>query len=169
MSIAEQSIAAPSNSEDQPRLRDLFLFSAGGRTFGIFSEEVEGTAEAKHPTPLPHAPAAILGVVYARGRMLTLLDPVVVSGGETSTWQAEIPAIISLRGDEQLGLAAEAPGDTITISSSVIEVSDQHSAAETNAAIVGILRHGRDKITVLDPARLFAAATQRRNRRRRRF
>ena len=72
MSIAEQSIAAPSNSEDQPRLRDLFLFSAGGRTFGIFSEEVEGTAEAKHPTPLPHAPAAILGVVYARGRMLTL-------------------------------------------------------------------------------------------------
>ena len=72
MSNAEPDISNTLRDEAEPQLRDLLLFVAGDRTFGIFSDEVESTAEAKHPTPLPLAPAAVLGIVYVRGRMLTL-------------------------------------------------------------------------------------------------
>src|SRR5436309_10338656 len=99
MSNAEPDNTAILRDDGEPQLRDLLLFVAGDRTFGIFSDEVESTAEAKHPTPLPLAPAAVLGIVYVRGRMLTLLDPTALSGGEASAWSPAVRAIISLRGD----------------------------------------------------------------------
>src|SRR5438445_54327 len=127
------------------------------------------TAEARHPTPLPLAPAAVLGVVYVRGRMLTLLDSAALSAGEALTWPPAVPAIISLRGDEQLALAADSFAGTITISSSDIEVSPDDEEFQTTKAVAGILRHGGEKITILDASQLFEAAVHRKERRRRRF
>src|SRR2546423_8571835 len=114
MSNAEPDIGTTLHPEGEPQLRDLLLFVAGGRTFGIFSDRVESTAEAKRPTPLPLAPAAVLGVVYVRGRMLTLLDCAALSSGEARSLPAAVPAMISLRGDEQLALAADSLTDTLT-------------------------------------------------------
>ena len=169
MTIAEQNDSAESAQADEPRLRDLFLFKAGNQTFGLPAEEVEGTADAKPPTPLPHAPVAILGVVYARGQMMTLVDPLAVAAGKPSPAAPVVRALISLRGDEQLALAAESISETITISGSDIELTPNGSEPETVSAICGILRHGGEEITILDPARLFAAAVYRKDRRRRRF
>lgn len=169
MTIAEQNIRTDSFAGDEPQLRDLFLFTAGNRIFGVPADEVEGTAEGKCPTPLPHAPAPILGVVYARGRMLTVIDPRVIAGDDSPTLMQLVPAIISLRGDEQLALAAESIAETITISSSDIESTPDSTDKEPISAIAGILRHGGEEIIILDPARLFDAAVRRRDRRRRRF
>ena len=168
MTIAEQNIETHSVAAEGTQLRDLFLFTAGNRIFGVPADAVEGTAEAKSATPLPHAPAAILGVVYARGRMLTVIDPVAITGDETSPRQP-VPAIISLRGDEQLALAADSISETITVSSSDIELPPNPIDKEPISAVVGILRHGGEEIIILDPERLFDAAVQRKDRRRRRF
>lgn len=169
MTIAEQDIPNKSMIEDQTQLRDLFLFAIGNRTFGVPADAVDGTAEAKSATPLPHAPAPILGVVCARGRMLTLIDPRAIAGDEASPSPESFPAIIALRGDEQLALAAESISETITVSGTDIETSSQPTASETVSAVAGLLRHGGEKITILDPALLFDAAMQRKDRRRRRF
>src|SRR2546423_15454135 len=168
MSNAEPDMSTTLRDEAEPQLRDLLLFVAGDHTFGLFSEEVESTAEAKHPTPLPLAPGAVLGIVYVRGRMLTLFDPIALSGGEALAWPPAVRAIISLRGDEQLALAADSLAETITIFSSDIEISPNDDSP-TSKAVAGILRHGGEKITVLDASQLFAAAEQRKERRRRRF
>jgi purine-binding chemotaxis protein CheW len=168
MTIAEHNPGSESPAAEEPQLRDLFLFTARNCTFGVPANEIEGTAEAKSPTPLPHAPAAILGLVYARGRVLTLIDPGVIAGHERSPGPQVIPAIISLRGDEQLALAADSIVETITISSADIEPSDPGDKEQVSA-IAGILRHGGETIIILDPARLFEAAGKRKERRRRRF
>ena len=168
MTIAEQNTGNQSVAADEPQLRDLFLFAAGNRIFGVLADEVEGTAEGKCATPLPHAPVAILGVVYARGRMLTVIDPLALAGDETSPRKL-VPAIISLRGDEQLALAADSISETITISSSDIELPSDSIEKEAISAVSGILRHGGETIIILDPPRLFDAAVQRKDRRRRRF
>ena len=169
MTIAEQNTQTKSRPEDEPQLRDLFLFTNGNRTFGIPAEEVEGTAEAQTPAPFPHAPAPILGVVHARGRMLTLIDPGIPAGFEPSLRPQIVPAIIALRGDEQLALAAQSSSETITVSFSDIEPPSDPADLETTGAVAGILRHGGEEIIILDLARLFDASVQRRDRRRRRF
>jgi chemotaxis signal transduction protein len=161
----------PDGSEAaEPLLRDLFLFTTGSCSFGVSADEVDGTSEAKRPAPLPRAPASILGVVYARGRMLTLLDPVTLLNGSSTSPKAPLPGtIVCLRGDEQLALAAESIGETITISSSDIEFIPNGSDDEPNNVVTGVLRHGGQEIMILDPSRLFNAAIQRKDRRRRRF
>lgn len=165
MNIPETEI--PNALPDEPQLRDLFSFEAGGQTFAVFAEEVEGTADSKHLAALPHAPPGVLGVLCVRGRMLTALDPVALFTGERVTWPTEVPCVVALRGDEQLALAAESFGSTITIFDTDIEaITDSSSDAR---AVTGILRYGGAEIRVLSVPKLFAAAFQRTERRRRRF
>src|ERR1051325_10972233 len=149
MTIAEQNLPTDFFTAETPQLRDLFLFTAGNRIFGVPADEVEGTAEGKTATPLPHAPAPILGVVYARCRMLTVIDPRAIAGDDSATLMQLIPAIISLRGDEQLALAAESITGTITVSSSDIESTPDATDKEPISAIAGILRHGGEEIIIL--------------------
>ncbi|MGH9901668.1 MAG: chemotaxis protein CheW, partial [Pyrinomonadaceae bacterium] len=60
---------------DERERRELLVMQAGGRLFAVFADEAGGVTEASAPTPLPQAPAAVLGVVSVRGKMLTVLDP----------------------------------------------------------------------------------------------
>jgi purine-binding chemotaxis protein CheW len=169
MTVSGPNISPTTPSEEETQLRDLFLFTAGERIFALPAEEVEGTAEAKHPAPLPHAPAPILGIVHVRGRMLTVIDPLSLTTDEAPVRPPGIPHVISLRGDEQLALAADSVRETITISPADIEDAPENPDSEANQALCGILRHGGETITVIDPARLFEAAVRRKERRRRRF
>lgn len=169
MSTPETKTATAEAEDTEPQLRDLLTFSAGNLTFGVFADAVEGTAEAKRPAPLPFAPAAVLGVVSVRGRMLTALDPVGLVSGEPLHWPAELPRVVALRGDEQLALAAEHPGETITIATADIEPHRPTSGDQNSSVIEGISRHAGHEITILSVENLFAAAVHRRERRRRRF
>lgn len=153
----------------EPQLRDLFSFRAGERNFAVFAEDVEGTADAKRPAPLPHAPPAVLGVVCIRGRMLTTLDPTALIAGEKKIWPAELPCVIALRGDEQLALAADSVGETITVAATDIEPAATGADDQSGNVMVGISRHAGHEIAVLNTGSLFAAAVHRKERRRRRF
>jgi chemotaxis signal transduction protein len=155
-----------SATPDEPQLRDLFSFRAGGRTFAVFADDVEGTADLKQVAPLPHAPAAVLGVLCVRGRMLTTLDPLALITGERLLWPTVLPCVIALRGDEQIALAAESFGNTITLFDSDIEAAPPEL---THGALAGISIHGGEEITIFSVPNLFLAAFQRPERRRRRF
>ena len=168
MSTPKPEVPAIQQTETEPQLRDLCSFSTGNRTFAIFADEVEGTTELKRPARLPNAPPAVLGVVCVRGRMLTTLDPSALLGNETK-WPDELPCVISLRGDEQLALAADSLRETITIASTDIEPFNDQQTDRPQRLIVGIARHGGEELTILNAAGLFSAAFQRTERRRRRF
>ena len=169
MSTPKPEIPAAQQSEAEPLLRDLFSFSAGNRTFAVFEEEVEGTAESKRPARLPHAPPAVLGVVCMRGRMLTTLDPFALVEAEPANWPNELPLVIALRGDEQLALAADSLRETITVASTDIEQFEGDQSDRLQPIIAGVARHGGEELTILNTGGLFAAAFQRTERRRRRF
>jgi chemotaxis signal transduction protein len=160
--------ADPGNSTYEPQLHDLVPFIAGNRTFAVFADQVDGTAEARTPASLPNAPPAVLGVVCMRGHMLTVLDPIAVATGEPFAWPANLPAVIALRGDEQLALAAHSCRDTITVAAEDIQPSSQLDTHGLESAVLGIARYGGEEIAVLRVDRLFATAVQHKERRRRR-
>jgi chemotaxis signal transduction protein len=161
--------AEPDKVTDEPQLHDLVPFVAGDRIFAVFAEQVDGTAEARMPAALPNAPPAVLGVVCMRGHMLTVLDPIAVLTGEPFGWPASLPAVIALRGDEQLALAAQSCRDTITIAAEDIQPSGQSNHDGLENAVLGIARYGGEEIAVLRVDNLFAAAVRWKERRRRRF
>jgi len=165
--LADATTDAPGNSVD-PELLDLFVFEAGSRIFAVPADQVDGTAEARVPAVLPRAPLAILGVVCARGRMLTVLDPTVLLTGQALRWPRTLPCVIALRGDEQLALVAQSYRDKITIEEADIDRQSE-SAVDPTGLLLGRVRYAGEEILVLDVNYLFASVMRQRERRRRRF
>ena len=151
-----------------PELLDLFVFEAGSRIFAVPADQVDGTTEARVPAVLPQAPQAILGVVCARGRMLTVVDPTVLLTGQSLRWPHTLPCVIALRGDEQLALAAQNYRDKITVEDADIDRQSK-SGVDATGLLLGRVRYGGEEIFVLDVQHLFQSVMRQRERRRRRF
>lgn len=161
--ITETNITAEASAQ----LHDLLPFRIADRLFAVFTEQVDATAEAKPFARLPRTPRAVVGVVCVRGRMLTVLDPAAALNESTKEWEQTLPYVLVLRGDDQLGLAAESCRDTITISSDdITSLPDNPNRSDT---VVGVVRYAGEEILILDARRLVDHAVQRRERRRRRF
>jgi chemotaxis signal transduction protein len=140
---------------ERPQLQ---TFSRAGVKFAIPAEEIAAVVDWRRPTALPQAPPAVLGVVSIQGRMLTVLDPVVLlhlPGGET----IHNGLIIALRGDEQLALVADEKGETVA--------GNLENEANGESGL-GITLNA-ETIAILDVRNLFTVAMRGRERRQRRF
>jgi chemotaxis signal transduction protein len=98
---------------------------AGSLVLGIFEDEIATIAEWRRPTPLPHSPPAVLGVVSIQGRMLTALDPLNLFGQTTIRLLFPPGLLVALRGDEQIAMAIEDKGAIIDLVTSDIEPSSE--------------------------------------------
>ena len=173
--------------------RELLLMRAGGRVFAVGLDETDGDAQAcPQPTPLPHAPHAVLGVVCLRGRMRTLLDPlaIVTPEGEVEAAQAERDGAGGggKQNDEGAGQSegvAEQEGEGARHVVVALRGDEQLAlAVESVEGIVRVpaaalapprrpaphlraaLEHEGSSLLVLDPSQLFDAAMQGTERRR---
>ena len=169
MKELEDTSAGPRPAHTPPReTRELFVLTAGGRAFAVRAEEAEGVAEGLAPAPLPHAPAAVLGVVSLRGRMRTLLYPPALFSqtGELEDASASAPRFaVALRGDEQLALAADSVEGPVTFN--VTFNTDSPSPPDSpDSTLAAALEHEGRRVQLLDSSRLFDAAMRGTERRR---
>ena len=152
--------------------RKLQLVHAGSTQFGIFAEEISAIVAWQEPTPLPHAPESVLGVVSIQGRMLTVLDLATLPVREATLSDGPRNApgyIIALRGDEQLALAIDASGETIQLAPHE-SMTDSITKQETvTTPVLGVLQREGIQIKILNLKGLFPTAIQGRRRRQRRF
>ncbi|MEO6392450.1 MAG: chemotaxis protein CheW [Pyrinomonadaceae bacterium] len=136
-------------------MRELLIAQRGGQALGLFAAETDGIIAWKDPSPLPGAFPAVLGLVCVRGRMYTVIDPRSLAGGDGPGHEAPAGFIVLLAGEEQLGLAVERITSITEIFVDEIE--------PTGDGDVRSLIHGRwcdpiETVTIIDPARIFAAA-----------
>lgn len=138
--------------------RELLLMRAGAHAFAVYADEAEGVTPWREPVPLPRAPAAVLGVVSVRGRMRTVLDPAALLGAGAESEGADAPLyVVALRGDEQLALA-------VTHAERAAPPEAPPAPPDPPAPFLrGTLAHS---VHLLDPTRLFDAATRGAERRR---
>jgi len=145
--------------------RDLKVVFAGSRKLGVFADEIETIADWRTPTPLPHAPKAVLGVVCIHGRMLTVLNLAALMGEGVVVALSSPSSIVALRGDEQLALAVDRAGENIAVGADEL----QEPKDDGRSVVLGFLDHGDESITVLNVRELFFAAIRGHERRHRRF
>jgi chemotaxis signal transduction protein len=175
--------------------RRLCVMRSGARLFAVYADEVEATSEILRPTPLPYAPAPVRGVVSQRGRILTVIDPLLLlppdapstdanadaaslassiasSLASPATTKTSAPLIVALRGDEQLALSVERIEHDIELFEE--EEEDGHEADATTDVSPGstllrrAIRYRAETIALLDTAHLFETAMRGVERRRRR-
>ncbi len=167
-STANEFADSGSRWSDGGSTRKVQLVHAGLLRLAIFEDEIATIAEWRQPTPLPRATPAVLGIVSIQGRMLTVLDPVVLlrrAEGMDGPGSFIGGFIVALRGDEQLALAIENKLETLEVAAKDIQPPPE-TAART---VFGIVHHGEQIVSVLNLKELFPAAIRGRERRRRRF
>lgn len=151
------------------KVRELIVMRAGAHAFGVFAWETDGAIEFKNLAPLPFAPPSVLGVVAARGRMRTLINPLALieqsDGAEQrETQSSPTPRLaLLLRGDEQLALAVETVEPPVEISTDAILPADPPLEFSRGAITLDGTR-----VLILNPTRLFNAAMRGAERRRQR-
>jgi purine-binding chemotaxis protein CheW len=166
--VTNETAQNPRHSIDEPNkepVRTLQLFRAGALQFGVFEDEISTIAQWRDPTPLPHAPKSVLGVVSLEGRMLTVLDLAALPETQPASKKESHDYILALRGDEQLALAVDALGETMEFPGGDLE-APQESAGKF---VLGLLHEQGAEISILNTKELFPTAIQGRERRRRRF
>lgn len=149
--------------------RELIVMRVGGLAVGVYADEADNVSEGLRATPLPHAPPAVLGVVCVRGRMRTLLYPPALldedegaGAGRRALAASEVPRfVVALRGDEQLALAVERVERIVAVPASNLR---PHEPA--GGVVRGTVEYEGADVFVLDPARMFDAATRHAERRR---
>jgi purine-binding chemotaxis protein CheW len=155
-----------SDSEQRAReRREVLIVRAGGQLLGVFAEEAAGIESGRAGVPLPHAPSAVVGIVSVRGRMLTLLDPLALLNEPRAKTLDDTRSgfILALRGDEQLALAVDSSEQLREI------YPDEIKPAVGVAASIahGTFQEGGANVILLDVTRLFAAAVEGMEQRRR--
>lgn len=153
------------HAEDERERRELLVARCGARLIGIFADEADHVIAWQQPSPLPYAPQSVLGVVSARGRISTVLEPLALLGERRTVEAAPFRFIIILRGDEQLALAVERAERIIEIVTDDIEPLGSSAGA---TVVRGLLQMEGRLIAVVNVRELFTAAMQGTERRRRR-
>ena len=145
--------------------RTLRVFTAGEAKFAVFADEVMTIAEWREPAVLPHAPVSVLGVVSIQGRMLTVLDLLQLL--EVRGRRKGPSHILAFRGDEQLALGIDGPGETMKLE----EINENlATATEVNGQLItSVFNHRGEEIKILNVKALLPSAILGRERRRRRF
>lgn len=152
-------------SDQTQTTRKLQLLSVGSLVLGVFEDEIATIAEWRQPTPLPHGPPAVLGVVSIQGRMLTVLDLMPLLGGTANGVGASRGFLVALRGDEQIALAVEEKGETLELTTRDL----QPLSEPASRAVYATFSYRDQLINVIDVKGLFPSALPERPRRRRRF
>ena len=132
--------------------RKLRLLQVDKQTLALRDEEVLTVVEWTEPTPLPFAPASVLGVVSVQGRMFM----------DNEATEQEQRFIIALRGDEQLALA-------VADSKSVETRTEEITLDSVSSLFSGTIQLDGQEVSLLNVDSLFAVAIRGRERRRRRL
>ncbi|HXD34145.1 MAG TPA: chemotaxis protein CheW [Pyrinomonadaceae bacterium] len=148
------------NEAQASTTRAVRVLTVGQRRFGIFDEEIDTIVGWRPPTPLPNAPAGILGVVCVRSRMLTLIavNLLLDTGADAGK------KIVALRGEEQIGLAVSEARELIDVDSSELQLPDGKEALT-----LGVITADGQPLSILNSKNLFATAMRGRERRKRQF
>jgi purine-binding chemotaxis protein CheW len=154
------------STQNERRELLLRLARVGAQRIGLPATSAYDVSDWREPVPLPNAPPAVLGVVCLRGRMLTVLDALLLLGLSRTHETPPPRFIIPLHGDEQLALAVDEAQGSLEIFTDEIQMPDDNAGA---SLVYGILQREGEQINVLDTKELFAAAMHGQERRRQRF
>lgn len=133
-------------------LRQFVLFRLGTEEYGLPIERVQSIIRYEEPTPVPHAPEIIKGVINLRGQVIPVVDlaqRLLGQAVDTSAWSR----IVVAESDSGLiGLAVDSAHEVASFDSAAIMPAPAAAlTAETAEAFEGVTNHGERLVILLDP------------------
>jgi purine-binding chemotaxis protein CheW len=99
----------------------FILFELAGTTYGVRSRFVQQVELIEHVTPVPNAPAAVDGVVLARGQVIPALNLRARFGFERVALDLRSRLVVVSTNGRTLGLVVDSAREFLRISEAAIE------------------------------------------------
>ena len=144
-------------STDTPTEKTEFLsFRVHGQDYAVNVNFVREIRSWTKPTPLPHAPAFVQGVINLRGSVLSILNLGVRLGLDpVDPAQSDRSVVIFVEiGDETIGLKVDAVSDILAFTHEQLSPPPSTSAQEHRALIKSLAILDDSIIRILDLERL---------------
>ncbi len=132
--------------------RQFVLFRLGAEEYGLPIERVQSIIRYEVPTPVPHAPEMVEGVINLRGQVIPVIDLAQRLLGAPIEHSAASRIVVAEAGSGLVGLAVGSAHEVATFS--VDEIMPTPSAAlsaETAEAFQGVANRDDRLVILLDP------------------
>jgi len=141
MSAAEQSTAD---------VVEFVTFFAGGQSFSIDITDVREIRRWSPVTPLPHAPAEVLGVMNLRGSVIPIYDLAARFGLPPTVESPRNVIVVAMHDTQVLGLLVEAVSEILSVSRDKIQATPDVRSDSARQTVTGVITVGEGMTRVID-------------------
>ncbi len=136
--------------------RLLASFRTGGTLFALDAASVQEVIRFRKPTPIRHAPPAVLGVINLRGRIVTVLNLGLILGMGAGNHGPNSRIFILENRGEFVGLLVEEVGDVMESDASRLAAIPANVPASQARFLHGVYRDDGRIIAVLNAGEVLA-------------
>ena len=124
-------------------------FRVGDHCLAVQADAVAEVLGPRSVTPVPLAPAGVLGLVHARGRIVTILDPAIRLGLPVPADRLTAPLLVlRMAADDWVGLLVDEVLDVVEIPAAAVEKPT--AADDLEAPVAGIFTTEHRLVHLLD-------------------
>ena len=135
-------------------------FTLGRNEFCVDIMTIREIGGWSEPTPLPHSPLYVCGVINLRGTVLPIIDFAARIGISRDENSATPPVTIIMQVDGRLfGIKVDSVSDILVLDKAKMQKVPDSSADETNSFLESIMAMDDRMIRVVNPASLFPASS----------
>lgn len=141
-----------------PAQQRLCTFAVGGLRLAVPVEDVVEVVRDQHVVVVPHAPAAVLGILNLRGRIVPVLDARLRLGLDPRSEGAPCAHLIVIDSDELVSLVVDAEGDVVVVDPAAAEAVPETVAPDLRRLASAAYQLDDALLLVLDPRLLLTPA-----------
>jgi len=134
----------------QNGVEPFILFELAGTTYGVRSRFVQQIEMIEHVTPVPNAPAAVEGIVLARGQVIPALNLRARFGFERIAFDLRSRLVVVSTGGRTLGLIVDSAREFLRIPETAIEPPPEAITGLSGKYLEGVATVKERIILVLD-------------------
>lgn len=136
---------------DSARAGAYVMLVLGEEVFGVPVGGVSSIVRFGEPTPVPHAPEAVMGVFNLRGRIVPIVDLRRRLSGVAFTPSPLSRVVVADTSQGQLGIAVDAATDVVEVSEDEIRpVPEGVLSGEAARAFSGVIERDGRIVILLD-------------------
>jgi purine-binding chemotaxis protein CheW len=151
--------ATPSSNQDRD-LQQMLTFALGDESFGVDIQRVQEIRGWSPVTPIPEAPAHILGVLNLRGTIVPIIDLRARIGmdvaGNSATTVIIVLSVHMAEGDRLFGIVVDRVSDVVNINAASLRAVPAMGCHGNVDYLRGLVSQGDTMTMLLDIDRLLS-------------
>jgi purine-binding chemotaxis protein CheW len=154
-SVLGAKVMATNNQLNSRDEMQMLTFSLDNVTYGVNVSQVREVKNFEGVTPVPYAPVYVRGVTNLRGEVIPVLD--LRKRFEIADNKAESSNIMIIVQDKNpVGIVVDSVMEVLTLPKNEIESNPTSLIVDKSEAVLGIAKHDKDLIILLDLVRVIS-------------